>query len=93
MCTVRPNGGLCSRYATALMISASRTMPGMAPDHVGLPWLGTASLVAPSAWGGASHDVTLVAACTQQHQPCHIRVGALHYLSQGLRIGGSHLWG
>ena len=61
MCTVRPDGGLCSSYAAALIISASGTMPRMAPVHVGLPWLATATLVAPPSWGEASDDVTLAA--------------------------------
>ena len=40
----------------------------MAHVHVGLAWLATATLVAPSPWGKASHDVTLVAAGTQQYR-------------------------
>ena len=50
------------------MISASGTVPRMAPVHVGLPWLATATLVAPSSWGDASDDVTLVTAATQQYR-------------------------
>ena len=51
MCTVLSHGGGggCSRYAAAPMISASGTVPHMAPVHVGLPWLATATLVAPSS--------------------------------------------
>ena len=49
MCTVQPDGGVWSRYAGAPIISASGTVPRMAPVHVGLPWLATATLVAPSS--------------------------------------------
>ena len=47
----------------------------MAPVHVGLPWLATATLVAPSPWGEASDDV--VAAGTQQY-----RWGSSHATSE-----------
>ena len=63
-CTVHADGGVCKRYAAAPMISASATVPWMAPVHVGLPWLATATLVASSPWGDASDDVTLVATGT-----------------------------
>ena len=59
MCTMRSDGGVCSRYAAAPMMSALGIVPRMAPVHVGLPWLATATLVAPSSWGEASDDVTL----------------------------------
>ena len=36
-CTVWTEGGVWSRYAAAPMISASGTVPRMAPVHVGLP--------------------------------------------------------
>ena len=39
----------------------------MAPFHLGLPWLATATLVALSPWGDASDDVTLVATGTLQY--------------------------
>ena len=76
-CTVHADGGVCSRYAAAAMISASGTVPRMAPVHVGLPWLATATLVALSPWGEASGDVTLVAAGTQQY-----RWGSSHATSE-----------
>ena len=50
------------------MISASGTVPRMAPVHVGLRGLTTAALVAPSSRGDASDDVTLVAAGTEQYR-------------------------
>ena len=39
----------------------------MAPVHVGIPWLATATFVASSPWGDASDDVTLVATGTEQY--------------------------
>ena len=76
-CTVHADAGACNRYAAAPMISASGVVPWMAPVHVGLPWLATATLVAPSPWGEASDDVTLVAAGTQQY-----RWGSSHATSE-----------
>ena len=46
------------------MISASGIVPRMAPIHVWLPWLATATLVTPSSWGEASDDVTFAATGT-----------------------------
>ena len=40
----------------------------MAPVHVGIPWLATATFVASSPWGDASDDLTLVATGTQQYR-------------------------
>ena len=40
----------------------------MAPVHVGIPWLATATFVASSPWGDASDDVTLIATGTQQYR-------------------------
>ena len=37
VCTVWHDGGVWSRYVAAPIISASRTVPRMAPVHVGLP--------------------------------------------------------
>ena len=62
------DGDVCSTYASAPMISASGTLPRMAPVHVGLPWLATTTLVAPCSWGAASDDVTLVAAGTHKYR-------------------------
>ena len=66
-CTVHADGGVCNRYAAAPMISASGTVPWMAPVHVGIPWLAIATFVASSPWGDASDDVILVATGTQQY--------------------------
>ena len=49
----------------------------MAPVHVGLPWLATATLVALSPWADASDDVSLVATGTQQY-----RWGSSHATSE-----------
>ena len=65
--TVRPEGGVWSRVAAAPIISAPGTVPQMAPVHVGLPWLATATLVTPSSGGEASDDVTFTATGTQQY--------------------------
>ena len=46
-CSMHADGGVCNRYAAAPMISASGTVPYMAPVHVRLPWLAT-TLVASS---------------------------------------------
>ena len=40
----------------------------MAPVHVGILWLATATFVAWSPWGDASDDVTLVASGTKQYR-------------------------
>ena len=76
-CTVHADGGVCNKYAAAPMISASGTVPLMAPVHVGIPWLATATFVASSPWGDASDDVTLVADGTQQY-----RWGSSHATSE-----------
>ena len=45
----------------APIISASGTVPRMAPVHMELPWLATATLVTPSSLREASDDVTFTA--------------------------------
>ena len=73
-------------YVAAPIISASGTVPHMAPVHVGLPWLATATLVAPSSWGEASDDVTFVTAGTRQYVPA-----AHWWLSENVKLG--LIWG
>ena len=66
----RWTGGAIARAAAesgASSGTAAKCELCLAPVHVGIPWLATATFVASSPWGDASDDVTLVATGTQQY--------------------------